>query len=262
MPSAKTVGTRLKHLVVEGAYIPREYYVFDDRELVYIPIYKVASTSIKTALIRPRDGASQYPEYMAIHDEGSFGRHSLLNPRQRAYFKFSFVRDPFTRLVSCYEDRVRRPIYAPIGRYYFDTAYNRVLIRRLFGSEFSQDMSFEAFVNLVAKIPDWLADGHFKSQYGWIYRFGRPIPDYVGRLETLAEDWRPLAARFGLPEPEHRNRSNQQDIASYFTTERLVALAAKRYRKDIELFGYDDSYVRLLAESRARDQAALRSRSR
>ena len=50
-------------------------------------------------------------------------------------------------------------------------------------------MSFTTFVSLVGRIPDCLADGHFKSQYAWLYRLGKRIPDYVGKLEELPESW-------------------------------------------------------------------------
>ena len=219
VPNAATIGLRLKHLLVEGAYIPREYYVFDDRRMVYMPIYKVASTSIKTALLRPNAVKAEYPQYMDIHDEGTAGRHSLLHPRWWSYFKFAFVRDPFDRLISCYEDRVRRPVYLPIGRYYFDTGYNHSLIKRLFGASFSQDMSFTAFVALVTRIPDVVSDGHFKSQYAWLHRFGKCIPDYVGKLEALPESWAAISARCGGPASlEYRNRSDRRDVSSYYAT--------------------------------------------
>jgi hypothetical protein len=182
---------------------------------------------------------------MTIHQEGNFGHHSLLNPRQRRYFKFAFVRDPFDRLVSCYEDRVMRPVHAQIGRHHFDTDYNRVLVKTLAGSCFHQNMSFAEFVELTGKIPDFLADGHFKSQHGWLYRFGSRIPDYVGKLETLTEDWRPLAARFSLPELDHRNRSEDYELRDYFKTSETVRAAARRYWKDIRSFGYEDSFWRL-----------------
>ena len=248
MPNVKVIGSRLRHLVLEGAYIPREYYVFDDRALVYLPIFKVASTSIKTALLKPGQGVGVYPDYMSIHQEGTFGHHSLLSPRQRRYFKFAFVRNPFERLVSCYEDRVRRPIYEPIDSYYFDSDYNHVLIQKLTGSYFHKDMAFSEFIRLVARIPDFLADGHFKSQYGWLHRFGRPIPDYVGRLESLTQDWQPIATRFGLPDLEQRNPSSRDDVASYFSTPGIIDIAARRYRKDLEVFGYEDAHQQLRRE--------------
>ena len=203
MPTPQTVALHLKHFLIGGAYTPREYYVFDELKLIYMPIYKVASTSIKTALLQSESasGSAPYPQYMEIHRETSYGHHSVLNVKQRGYFSFAFVRDPFDRLISCYEDRVRRPFYAPIDRYYFDSEYNHVLIKRLFGASFSPTMSFPAFVALIARIPDYLADGHFKSQYAWLHRFGRRIPDYVGHLESLAPIGRHSRAALGLAQP-------------------------------------------------------------
>lgn len=245
MPTATTIATRLAYLALEGSYIPREYYVFDDRRLVYMPIYKVASTSIKTALIRPEQAIRSYPQQMDVHAEGSFGHHFLFGYRRRRYFKFAFVRNPFERLVSCYEDRVRREIYEPIGRQYFDTSYNSILIKRLFGSTFSTKMSFADFVRLVARIPDVISDGHFKSQYGWTHRFGRRIPDYVGKLENLDQDWEPIARRFGLPFLERTNSSDRHELADYFASPDIVELAARRYLRDIREFGYEDDYLAL-----------------
>lgn len=248
----RTIGTRLSYLLLEGSYIPREYYVFDDIELIYLPIYKVASTTIKTALIRPNQEIRTYPSQMSIHHEGAYGHHFLLGGRRRRYFKFAFVRNPFERLVSCFEDRVRRAVYMPIGRYYFDSDYNHLLIRRLFGGEFYVDMSFREFVTLIARIPDFLADGHFKSQYAWTHRFKRPIPDYIGKLENRDSDWFPIAERFNLPGLKTRiNASVRQDIGRYFTSSDLVEIAARRYRKDIVTFGYQREYERLLQHANA-----------
>lgn len=246
MPNARTFALRLKHLLIEGAYIPREYYIFDDRELIFMPIFKVASTSIKTALIRQDlPTVATYPDYMAIHKEGNFGRHSLLDPRRRRYFIFSFVRSPFDRLVSCYEDRVRRPIYLPIDRYYFDSDYNHILVKRLYGKCFDRNMTFSEFVELVARIPDFLSDGHFKSQYGWLYRFGHRIPNYVGKLENVDDDWEPLAARFGLTSLTHQNSSDRRDLTKYFESLAVIEAVAHRYRNDIREFGYEDAYLQL-----------------
>jgi chondroitin 4-sulfotransferase 11 len=247
VPNASTIAIRLKHLVRHGSYIPRGYYVFDDLELVYIPIYKVATTSIKTALIRREpggDGAGEYPHYMNIHNQGAFGNLSLTRT-QRGYFKFAFVRNPFDRLVSCYEDRVRKSVNGPGAAYYFDTDYNQILVRRLFGDSFRADMSFADFVKLVTRIPDVLADGHFKSQYANLYRSGRLIPDFVGKFESLTDDWRTIADRFGLPALERQNPSDRQRAVTYFETSELVEIAAKRYWKDIDSFGYHGAYREL-----------------
>jgi hypothetical protein len=184
---------------------------------------------------------------MEVHEAGDFGQHFLLDRRRRRYFTFAFVRNPFERLVSCYEDRVRRSIYEPVGRHYFDSSYNHVLINRLFGDYFYREMSFDDFIGLVTRIPDWLADGHFKSQYGWLVRYGHMLPDYIGKLERLPDDWTPLAERYGLPDLPRQNPSLRENTVNYFVSEGMIELAARRYRKDIETFGYQDAYADLLS---------------
>jgi hypothetical protein len=252
MPALKTIGLHLSYLALEGAYIPREYYVFHDRQLVYMPIFKVASTSIKTALLRPYEQHGEYPQYMTVHKEGTLGHHFLFGRSRRRYFKFAFVRNPFDRLVSCYVDRVRRPIYQPVGRCYFASDYNHVLIKSLFGRAFDPSMTFENFVRLVAKIPDYLSDGHFKSQYAWLHRFGTLIPEYVGRVESIGDDWRPLAERFSLPSLTRLNASTRDGFVSYYSSSAIVDAVAERYERDIVTFGYEDEYWKLRRECRTR----------
>jgi hypothetical protein len=241
-----TVLLRARNLVFYGHYIPVDYFVFDQRRLVYISIPKVACTSLKIALMGGGVHAgNEYSKYMNIHhDVNTMHRPSL--PRQASnYFKFAFVRNPFDRLVSFYEDKVRRPTQHN-GRYYFDSPYNRTLIKTLFGTCFSPDISFTDFVQLVSRIPDWLADGHFKSQYAMLFRLGRQIPDFIGRFENLEEDWKPLAQNYGLPALKKRNANTLNDWRAYYSDRAVVERVAQRYRKDLAHFGYEREYTELL----------------
>ena len=239
---------RTRHLLSHGAYIPTEYYVIPDKQLIYISIPKVACTSIKAALLASGSGyRRQYHQYMDIHTYASqYCRYSL-SREHRSYYRFAFVRNPLERLVSCYEDKVRRDVQHT-GRYYFATSYNNILIRSLFGDCFRSEMSFKEFVTLVAKIPDRLADGHFKSQYSMLYRNNRQIPEYIGHFERLEADWKPLADKYGLDALEHKNPSNSNNWRHYFSDKRIIELAAERYRKDLEAFGYGDTCEGLLKD--------------
>ena len=131
MPALSTILKRGKNLLLHGAYIPTEYFVFDERRIVYISIPKVACTSIKLAI----EGGN---EQITTSDEGVMSVHRKLasrctyslNSRIADYTIFAFVRNPFDRLVSCYEDKVRKPVQHN-GQYYFSSAYNRIFLRRL-----------------------------------------------------------------------------------------------------------------------------------
>lgn len=241
-----TVFLRARNLFVYGHYIPVDYFVFDQRRLVYISIPKVACTSIKIALMGEAVHAvNEYSTYMNIHHDVNRRQERRLPAEARDYFKFAFVRNPFDRLVSFYEDKVCK-LKQHNGRYYFDSSYNNKLIKTLFGASFSSDMSFADFVHLVSRIPEWLADSHFKSQYAMLFRFGRQIPDFIGHFETLEQDWHTLSQERGLPALTKKNVSTLRDWRTYYSDKAVVQRVARRYHRDLVHFGYEQDYVELL----------------
>ena len=113
-----------------------------------------------------------------------------------------------------------------------------------------KDMSFAEFVEAVADIPDRISDIHFRSQHTFLYHHGACMVDYVGRFECLERDWDMLMEKFGLPQLPHQNRSRHVDYRQAYTPQ-LAAIAAKRYARDIELFGYSDEISRMLESGQA-----------
>lgn len=254
----KNASERAVYILHYGAYIPTEYYVLHEKRAVYMPIPKVACTSIKNALFS-MDGTIGHA--MDAHLTHNDSRTHSLTPETRQYFKFAFVRSPFDRLISCYEDKVRNA-NQHLGRHHFDTAYNHVLLKKMFGGSVSPEMSFAEFLELVSRIPDAFSDGHFKSQYSVLYSRGRQIPDFIGRFERIAEDWKAISSRLGIHMPlPITNRSRRFDTRSYFSDPALVRLAAERYSKDIAVFGYASEYETLLSGAeRVRTSMAAQSR--
>jgi hypothetical protein len=103
-------------------------------------------------------------------------------------------------------------------------------------------MTFEEFVREVSKIPDSKADMHFKSQSGILCdKYDNLIPNYVGRLENLAEDFEHVSNELGLEGVSlphlHKMKSKNKNYRSYYTEE-TRRLVEKRYKKDLELFKY------------------------
>ena len=83
------------------------------------------------------------------------------------------------------------------------------------------------------------------SQYFQAYDNGQLLVDYVGRFETLYDDYERIKNRFGLSELEHRNASSSYDYRDYYTKE-LAELVYQRYMIDFTTFKYDDEYDKLL----------------
>ena len=247
MSLLQTIVTRAKNIVLYGSYIPTDYYILEAANAVYISIPKVACTSIKIATMGSNVPIDSKNNYMDIHSLAERYHTFSLTSAQKKYYTFAFVRSPFDRLVSCFEDKVRRPVQHH-GRYFFDSAYNDILLKRFIKVNFSPDMSFDEFIKSVAKIPDFLSDGHFRSQYSMLYSGGHPIPDYIGKFEDLPESWLPVAKQCGFPELDQKNQSERESLSRYFGTVELLKLVRKRYMKDIKLFGYEDQYTELLTD--------------
>ena len=221
---------RAAYLLRYRQYVPAEIYVSDDLGLAYVSIPKVACTSIQSTLVR------------SARDVRMCRR---LPARGRRHITFTFIRNPFERLVSCYRDKVLR-FQSHTGHYHFDTRYSRILIRGLFGAEFRADMSFADFVELVVRIPDWLADAHFKSQSAILAASGCRFPAFVGRFENLSGDWAELSRAHGLGPLPHQNAGGGCDTwANYYADLNTVDVVAARYARDLEGLGYENAYEEL-----------------
>lgn len=216
-----------------------ECIVLERHGAIYIEIPKVACTSIKTALA----------SHAGVNLEDTGGNpHEARWPTPRAapgptgplfpdLFAFGFVRDPWDRLVSCYRDKIR----GEVDGYTYFTIRPGVANCLARFEAFRAGMSFDDFVRAVAAIPDDEADAHFRSQHTFVTNDdGQLAVDFVGRYERLAEDFRLVAQRIGLPVvelPHLQVARVPMRYAAFYTTE-TARLVAARYSRDIEMFGY------------------------
>lgn len=242
-------GVYVDSLRTHGQVQLRDYYILDDQRLVFMSVPKVACTAIKLALARARGLEVPKDEsvHQYVHIHPAWHReYGHLTKAQAGFHRFAFVRNPFDRLVSCYRSKIvfdptpAQPHHLYAG-YFFDLPAN---------------MTFDEFARRVTKIPDALADAHFKSQHALLYERGELVVDDLGRFERLDADWQPLAERHGLEPLKVSNESKRKEgvlleYQHYYTPE-LVQLVYERYRKDVHTFGYEAEYEALLAVARSR----------
>ncbi|MBL4707306.1 MAG: sulfotransferase family 2 domain-containing protein [Flavobacteriales bacterium] len=216
---------RLISSVLPGRYLRYLYALnkasaiqIDALKLIYVPIPKVANRSIKEILaerIRLK--------YTVSAHKAKWKYIPLASVAKSSSYSFSFVRNPLDRLVSCYVQKTQ--MKDPIHNFW------------KYGNLVYPNMSFTAFVSMVCKTPDYLADRHFKSQHQFLIINGDLSVDYLGKYESLKEDWKFLSEKFELPTLVHANPSVRTGIENYYTKE-LAQKAQKRYIQDIETFGY------------------------
>ncbi len=142
-----------------------------------------------------------------------------------AYFKFMFVRNPWDRTVSCWNDR----------RY--DKGKKEGSVESMF--------TFDQYLDNLVEIVDKKYGGditifgnpHVRSQTGMIYDIKL---DFVGKLENFKTDWRVVCDHMNVTPFDkdlHQNKSVRTSYSDYYT-DRTKQIVAELYAEDIERYGY------------------------
>lgn len=153
--------------------------------------------------------------------------------KMKSYFRFCLVRNPWSRLVSCYKNR----ILVDSNK---DTGAKSTLYKC--SPEFKNDMSFEAFIDVVCKIPDSKADQHFRSQlFELTNRRGELLVNYIGHLENMGEALTEITKHSGISFSDFPLLNTTVKKKSYrdFYTPAIVEKVRKRFAPDIEFFNYE-----------------------
>lgn len=212
---------------------------------IYLQIPKIASTAIKRLLMKEMElpGLVAHTTHFPLADS-----YELNNGGYADYFRFGFVRNPWSRILSCYHNKIRRRANINAGTglrllfYVTPDAWHATFNRFLPTPLLSSYMSFDEFVEAVAKIPDSSIDKHLRSQYTFLCgEDGELLTSYLGRLESFSKDFHHVARQIGLPleEPENTSPEKKPEYKTYYN-QHTWDLVSKRYRRDIELLGYSD----------------------
>ncbi|HYW75002.1 MAG TPA: sulfotransferase family protein [Gammaproteobacteria bacterium] len=201
---------------------------FDTRRCIFVHIPKAAGVSINRTLFGNLGGGHRsMRDYQLIFSRRDFER----------YFKFTFVRNPWDRLLSAY-NFLKRGGMTKDDRLWAEAnlaAYD----------------DFEQFVTGWVTRSNLSLYVHFKPQVDFLrtpHSDRLPI-DFLGFYENLSADFRYVCRRLGLPgniELTQENRTavgaGAPDYRSRYTDE-MREIVAEAYREDIVTFGYafDDS---------------------
>ena len=218
--------------IIKSHYRKNHVWIIDELKLGYISIPKVASSSIRvlmTAQQRIHLGEDEGGERSkTLKDSARFSlSHKKIIELKEEYHLFSFVRNPLTRLYSCYRDKVvnaaQRHDRCTLSPY-----------RIHFG------MSFDEFVCRVVEIPDKSADQHFRSLSSFLLHKDRLLVDYVGRFEQLTSDWVAIESQFGISLPNNSGRISGApvDLSNLPISKEAIKLVMKRYAQDLDAFDY------------------------
>ena len=197
-------------------------------KFIFSHIPKCAGESVLSTLHKIDHTISVDPINKKSHT--TFSRYMMLHPAEfNSYYKFCFVRNPFDRCVSLYHYRKKH--------------HNRAKVNPHWPT--AQELVKNNFKQMVMK---HVENKHQKTQYleagfldgHWLDVEMLKLVDYVGRFESLQQDFDTICDQIGIARHElpHMNRTDHKHYTEYYDDE-TKQIVAERYARDIEFFGYE-----------------------
>ena len=205
--------------------------------LCFIHIPKCAGTSIEKAMKIQENHSHGFGKkrYHNRHSRYVFQlQHFTYNqlhsfhvlPKDRTFYYFTFVRNPYSRLVSDFKWCHRWLRHANIFEH--------------LDSDKRGWSTFKDFVYFVKKHVEEYIDSDFLwSHFSPQYKFIEDCPiDYIGRVENFEKDLEHVSKESGVSlEVHHLNKRQHRPYQEFYTKE-LQDIVYELYKEDFERFGY------------------------
>lgn len=230
-------------------------------KFVYFDNQKVASGTIKQTIfnaVKPNMDISTYNVHKRYHSP-------LFSPSRfsdedlefilfsKAYFKFGFVRHPFTRLLSAYLDKIQNEkMISKLSKLNQLSPKERERTERwarlrsdclyLLGRDWedlTQPITFKDFVDSIERVDWYDCDPHWKLQ--WLNLLAKDIDlQFVGKFESLEEDLSCVLKNMngGSILPAQMYATSAGDRLRELYSQEIADKVRELYRTDFELFDY------------------------
>lgn len=209
----------------KGADLNVERFLYAREKVLAAPVPKVASRTIKDLFVSLNEPDQDFEKLC---------EPSEIRSLYPDYFVFSFVRNPWARVHSCWKDKIADAVTP-----------GKILILSRFNN-LRPFMPFEEFAEWLDSEDgrDEVADRHWLSQTRHLSdKEGTAICDYVGQMEALEDGLAEVARITGIRLPAVRKlnvKGSRSDYCSAYS-ERSRRLIERRYGEDIETFRYQFS---------------------
>ena len=194
-------------------------------QCIFVHIPKTAGISVSVSLLNKSIGNMSALYYLAL-----FGKEDF-----NSYFKFAFVRNPFTRLISAFE---------------FLKGGGGGPADEKIAHTIKPYKSLEDFVMNYLTPATAKANRYFRPQHYFICDSdNRLLTDYLGRFETIEKDYEYIRNKIGTGEPLQKlnvTKSKRLSAAQYYTSDAMIQKVISIYEKDFELLGYSTNLSAIL----------------
>ncbi len=218
--------------------------------LLYTEVPKVACTTLKFLMqsieLEAQGKAPRAFNRKIIHNRGDSPLPAIKQMEQRQfdevivgknYFRFSIVRNPFERILSCYLSKIARPMPQRARIHSIRRGIPLEAASRL-----NEEVSFREFLETIATQSIRDMDIHWRPQADQML-LGVVKYDFIGRYERLADCLGYLKARF-FPKsvvmiPGASNATNAASLLRQHYDDSCTELVRKIYADDFAVLGYD-----------------------
>lgn len=191
---------------------------FDDLRCIYVHIPKAAGISINKAL---------FGNYGGGHKTVRSYRKIFGTKTYKSYFKFTFVRNPYSRLLSAYHFLKDGGFHEKDKKWAMEnlSAYN----------------NFNTFVE------EWINEEniwkyiHFKPQYFFVTDMNLELDiDFVGKTENIESDFKLICWELNLENKLTIQNKGNKDHTDWINQYSEISLQkiARIYHQDFKLFRY------------------------
>ena len=145
------------------------------------------------------------------------------------YFKFTFVRNPWDRISSCYRNKIQKrwktrpsPSLKQKGLYFENN-----------------NLTLKEFLILLEKEDNRFYNIHWAPQTIIV---DMDKMDFIGRFENLEEDWKYICEKVKIEYTKlpHllKTKPENKSYRDYYLDQESIDIVSRIYAKEIELFNY------------------------
>ena len=219
----------------------------EERKFIWLKNPKTAGTSMYHGIMRKE--IDDIKSYKLNLKEFDLWWNNLTDEKIDDYFTFTFVRNPYDRLVSAFNHVVMENLFR---LYSYDSKTAQLPIDFLY-------MLFNLFVQ--RGLDNWDRDDHsmFSASSHWMpqnffYEIdGYQFVDFVGKYENLKSDWKYIAKKLEVSEKlpfvgasttGKGNKKTRMEIQKshyyeFYKSSPIVDKVIKFYNRDFELLDYE-----------------------
>lgn len=209
------------------------------KKYIFVETAKVACHQIKYTLqCAEKEKVIIYDDPSHVHEK-KFSpllsplddiKNFILALNDDSYLKFCFVRNPFSRILSCYLDK------------FVNNEFERRRLSPYLGLSPTQRPTFETFLSVISEQDDHDRDIHWASQT-FLLQPKKIKYNVVGRFENFNAEFSEICRRLGIEKyfvapPTHYSTNASGKLSEYYT-DAARDIVRGVYSEDFRNFNYD-----------------------